>query len=110
MTDRTTDPTFTTARRSVETLLGLAIGDSGGATPAALVLLSAYNSQDFQVPVDELCRLDPDNYRHAINIITLRYRGIEPHEVIEHGARRFDALWERWEHLRTPTRSPFAAA
>lgn len=102
MTDRTTDPTFTTARRSVETLLGLAIGDSGGATPAALVLLSAYNSQDFQVPVDELCRLDPDNYRHAINVITLRYRGIEPHEVIENGERRFVALWEEHKHLRTP--------
>jgi hypothetical protein len=85
--------------RSVRALLNVANSYSGGSKPAALVLLSAYNSYEFTIPVNELCVLDPNNYQHAINVITARYHGTEPHEVIDDGAAIFDELWNNWKHL-----------
>lgn len=92
--------TFTDAARSVEALLELESYQSGSSEVAALILLSAWNSYDFALPVAELGRLDGDNYRHAMRVITLRYHGHEPHTVIPHGDKRFQALYQRWAHRK----------
>lgn len=95
------DATFTQARRSVEALLTVEARCTGSSEIAALVLLSAYNSFDFAVPVADLGSLDGENYRHALNVITLRYMGFEPHTVVENGSTRFEAMRARWAHLST---------
>ncbi|WP_051686936.1 hypothetical protein [Microbulbifer sp. HZ11] len=92
--------TFTDAADSVEALLKIESYQSGSSEVAAQVLLSAWNSYDFTLPVAELARLDADNYRHAIRVITLRYHGHEPHTVIKNGDKRFMALHDRWVHLK----------
>ncbi|MCO1336212.1 hypothetical protein MO867_17925 [Microbulbifer sp. OS29] len=84
---------------SVETLLKVANGYSGASKAAALVLLSAWNSSDFAVPVAELALLDGDNYQHAINVMNLRYHGKEPQSVIANGDKKFHALYREWNHL-----------
>ncbi|WP_444901318.1 hypothetical protein ACJJIG_17240 [Microbulbifer sp. SSSA007] len=88
-------------KQSVETLLTVANGYSGASAIAAQVLLSAWNSSDFAVPIAELALLDGDNYQHALNVITLRYQGKEPHSVIAHGEQKFRALSVEWSHLET---------
>ncbi|MEW5250589.1 DUF7673 family protein [Microbulbifer sp. 2201CG32-9] len=93
-----TTTTFTDAAKSVEALMKLERLQCGGSEVAALVLLSAYNSYDFTLPVAELTRLDGDYYRHAMCVITLRYHGHEPHTVINNGDKRFRALCQRWAH------------
>lgn len=95
------DATFTKARRSVEALLTVEARCTGASEIAALVLLSAYNSFDFSVPVADLGSLDGDNYKHALNVITVRYMGFEPHTLVENGSARFEAMRRRWEHLST---------
>ncbi|MBN8431834.1 hypothetical protein JF535_13330 [Microbulbifer salipaludis] len=101
--------TFTEAANSVEALLTIESYQSGSSEIAALVLLSAWNSYDFAVPVAELARLDPDNYRHALRVLTLRYSGHEPHTVIENGDARFKALHDRWAHLKITEQTGAAA-
>ncbi|WP_444901383.1 hypothetical protein ACJJIG_17725 [Microbulbifer sp. SSSA007] len=48
-------------KQSVETLLTVANGYSDASAIAAQVLLSAWNSNDFAVPIAELALLDGDN-------------------------------------------------
>ena len=93
------DATFTQARKIVEALLTVEARRTGASEIAALVLLSAYNSFNFTAPVAELGSLDAANYKHALNVITLRYMGFEPHTVVENGSDRFKAMCLRWEHL-----------
>lgn len=93
--------TYFTSKQSVETLLTVANGYSGASAIAAQVLLSAWNSNDFTVPVAELSLLDGDNYQHALNVITLRYMGKEPQSVIAHGEKKFRTLQVEWSHLET---------
>ncbi|WP_226649010.1 hypothetical protein [Microbulbifer variabilis] len=85
--------------QSVETLLTVANRHTGASEIAAKVLLSAWNSSDFAVPVADLALLDGDNYQHALNVINLRYHGREPQSVIANGEKRFHALWRDWNHL-----------
>ncbi|QFT53519.1 hypothetical protein [Microbulbifer sp. THAF38] len=84
---------------SVETLLKVANGNSGASKVAALVLLSAWNSNDFSLPVAELSLLDGDNYQHALNVMNLRYHGREPQNVIADGDKKLNALYREWNHL-----------
>ncbi|WP_444931536.1 hypothetical protein ACJJIF_07100 [Microbulbifer sp. SSSA002] len=84
---------------SVETLLRVANGYSGASEIAAQVLLSAWNSSDFAVPVAELSLLDGDNYQHAINVINLRYQGKSPQSVITNGEKKFHTLYRYWSYL-----------
>ncbi|USD19989.1 hypothetical protein MJO52_12960 [Microbulbifer variabilis] len=86
---------------SVETLLRVANGYSGASAIAAQVLLSAWNSNDFTVPVAELSLLDGENYQHALNVMTLRYQGKEPQNVIAQGDKKFHTLCVEWSHLET---------
>lgn len=84
---------------AVQNLLKIATGDTGGARASALVLLSAYNSDDFRLPIAELGCLDPQRYADAIAVIRCRVElGIEPHEVIADGGRKFEALWQTWRN------------
>ncbi|WP_444886503.1 DUF7673 family protein [Microbulbifer sp. JMSA008] len=87
--------------QSVETLLTVANGYSGASAIAAQVLLSAWNSNDFTVPVAELSLLDGENYQHALNVMTLRYQGKEPQSVIAQGEKKFRTLCVEWSHLET---------
>jgi len=86
---------------SVETLFTVANGYSGASKAAALVLLSAWNSNDFSLPIAELSLLDGDNFWHAINVINLRYHGKSPQSVIAGGDKKFHALYREWNHLET---------
>ncbi|MFA0812662.1 DUF7673 family protein [Microbulbifer epialgicus] len=92
-------------KQSVETLLTVANGYSGASAIAAQVLLSAWNSNDFTIPVAELALLDGDNYQHALNVITLRYMGKEPQSVIAQGEKKFRTLCIEWSHLETQRKS-----
>ncbi|WP_444903801.1 hypothetical protein ACJJIU_00110 [Microbulbifer sp. CnH-101-E] len=85
--------------QSVETLLRVANGYSGASEIAAQVLLSAWNSSDFAVPVASLSLLDGDNYQHALNVMNLRYHGRAPQSVIADGEKKFHALYREWNHL-----------
>ncbi|WP_299583039.1 hypothetical protein [uncultured Microbulbifer sp.] len=87
--------------QSVETLLTEANRHTGASEIAAQVLLSAWNSRDFTVPVENLSLLDGDNYQHAINVMDLRYHGRAPQSVIANGDKKFHALWRDWSHLET---------
>ncbi|WP_226649369.1 hypothetical protein [Microbulbifer variabilis] len=85
--------------QSIETLLTVAKGNSGASEVAAQVLLSAWNSSDFAVPVANLSLLDGDNYQHALNVMNLRYHGRAPQSVIADGDKKMNALWREWNHL-----------
>ncbi|WP_299582022.1 hypothetical protein [uncultured Microbulbifer sp.] len=85
--------------QSVETLLRVAGRHSGASEIAAQVLLSAWNSSDFSVPVANLSLLDGDNFQHALNVINLRYHGRAPQNVIADGEKKFHALYREWNHL-----------
>ena len=50
-------------------LVPLAQGDTGGSRVAAQVLLSAYNGNDFQLDIVDLCRLDSGHYQAALAAI-----------------------------------------
>ncbi|WP_444933637.1 DUF7673 family protein [Microbulbifer sp. JTAC008] len=84
---------------SVETLLTVANRHTGASEIAAQVLLSAWNSSAFAVPVADLALLDSANYQHAINVMTLRYHCKEPQRVIPNGDKKFHALYREWNHL-----------
>ena len=77
---------------AVQALLVVANDRTGGSKAAALVLLSAYNSDVYSLPITELCSLDDKNYVHAMRVISARYNGIEPHELIGGGDKIFDQL------------------
>lgn len=86
--------------KSVIELMKLARGDTGGSKVAALVLLSAYNSYKWSLPIVELGNLDDNYYQHAMNVIHGRlYSCHEPHQVISDGQQHFDKLWAQWQHL-----------
>ncbi|WP_226649308.1 hypothetical protein [Microbulbifer variabilis] len=85
--------------QSIETLLTVAKGNSGASEVAAQVLLSAWNSCDFAVPVANLSLLDGDNYQHALNVMNLRYHGRAPQSVIADGDKKMNALCREWNHL-----------
>lgn len=85
-------------RASVKALLPLALGDTGGSRIAALVLLSAYNSHAWRLPIVSLSILDNKNYAHALNVIRGRVElGTEPHELIPDGGQQFEELSDIWK-------------
>ena len=76
----------------------LARGDTGGSRVAAEVLLSAYNGTYFQLSVPALCRLDDDNYRHAMIVIHGRKAAFrEPQGFIENGDDQISEIWGQWK-------------
>ena len=86
--------------KSISALMKLARGDTGGSRVAAEVVLSAYNGMYFQLSVPALCRLDDDNYRHAMTVIHGRKATFrEPQGFIKNGDDQFSDLWDQWEKV-----------
>lgn len=88
------------ARRLVQPLVDVALGDTGGAEAAAQVLLSCYDGGTYHLCVRDLCVLDERLYQAAMLIIRLRVEhGIEPHELFVND-NPFPTLVKRWaDHL-----------
>jgi len=91
---------FSEYGQSILALMKLAKGDTGGSRIAAEVILSAYNGSYFQLSVPALCRLDDDNYRHAMTVIHgRRVTFREPQGFIENGDDQFSDLWDQWKDV-----------
>ena len=65
-----------TYTQAVCKLIELAQGDTGGSRGAAQVLLSAYNGEAWQLNVVDLCVLDKNNYKAALDVIRGRGRAV----------------------------------
>ena len=86
-------------------LAALAQGDTGGSRVAAQVLLSAYNGNDFQLNIVDLCNLDRGYYQAALAVIRGRVElGTEPQDLLEDGDHLFSELWKRWERYQVANR------
>ena len=96
-------PLYTAA---VDALLHLATHhDGSSAKTAAQVLLSAYNSHNYQLAVVDLCNLDEINLAHAMVVIRGRVICMrEPHNLIVDGDARFSELQECWPGLHVAER------
>lgn len=84
--------------QAVLDLLALAKKDCGGSLPAALTLLSAYDSFAFQLPLASLRVLDGSYQTAALKIITISASGINPQELITNGHEKFEELAKIWQH------------
>lgn len=88
---------------AVKKLVPIAQRDTSGSRIAALVLLSAYNSYTFQVPLADLALLDEANFEAAITVIRGRAElRIEPQELIDNGQTIFENLFEQWQSCGKP--------
>jgi hypothetical protein len=86
-------------------LVPLAQGDTGGSRVAAQVLLSAYNGDDFQLDIVDLCNLDREHYQAALAVIRGRVElRIEPHNLLANGDQVFRELWDRWQRIHVTNR------
>ena len=86
-------------------LVPLAQGDTGGSRVAAQVLLSAYNGNDFQLDIVDLCRLDSGHYQAALAVIRGRVElREEPQNFVENGDEVFRDLWQQWQRLHVTNR------
>ncbi len=92
-------------KNSVERLVRLASGDTGGSSAAAQVLLSCYNNRNWQLDVMELGSLD---YKYILDaFIVIRgwlFLSEYPHNVIENGQQIFTALEKQWQPLHVEKR------
>lgn len=81
---------------SLTAALRLAQGDTGGGRAMARVLLGAYNGHRFPLDLSELGSLDKANFKHALNVIRLRYMGHEPHNFFIDGGDVFERIAADW--------------
>lgn len=89
----------------VAKLVQLAMGDCGGSRAAAQVVLSAYNGDEWQLDVTDLCILDQEHLNAAMAVIQGRAEiRTEPHLLIEHGDRLFHQLWKQWSRYHIDNR------
>jgi len=92
-------------RAAINSLIEIAESDTSGARAAAQVLLSLYNGYEYHMDLVDLGVLDLRNYQQAL--IATRGRvilSIEPHQIIQDGAKRFERLAVRWAHLNVEKR------
>lgn len=92
-------------RQAIETLMKVAMRDTGQSCYVAQVLLGLHNGNNFHVNLTDLCGLDTALFSAVL--IAVRGRVMlmkEPHEVISDGENRFKALWLEWESLRIQNR------
>ncbi len=86
-------------------LVPLAQGDTGGSRVAAQVLLSAYNGNDFQLDIVDLCHLDRGHYQAALAVIRGRIElREEPQNYAANGDMVFRDLWQQWQRLHVTNR------
>lgn len=89
--------TYESYTLAITGLLKIAQQDSSGSRVAALLLLSAYNSYHWGVPVADMGLLDIVHYRYAMDLIRGRVElRTEPQQLIPDGDNEFKALWEQW--------------
>ena len=92
-------------RAAINSLIQVAESDTSGGRAAAQVLLSLYNGYEYHMDLVDLGVLDLRNFQQAL--IAMRGRvilSIEPHQIIQDGAKRFERLAERWAHLNVEKR------
>lgn len=92
-------------RAAINSLIEVAESDTSGGRAAAQVLLSLYNGYEYHMDLVDLGVLDLRNFQQAL--IAMRGRvilSIEPHQIIQDGAKRFERLAERWAHLNVEKR------
>ena len=91
--------------QAVQTLLPVAMSDTGQSRICAQVLLSAYNGNNFQLDVSALGGLDCSLFEAAIIVIQGRTDcRTEPHELVPYGDRLFMNLHEDWIRLHVKQR------
>jgi len=84
-------------KKSVVELIKVSRSHTGQARFAAQVILSAYNGQNWQLDITDLCGFDANLYEHALNVIRGRTElKIEPHELVDNGDEVFRRLQARW--------------
>lgn len=88
-------------REAVAKCVGVAQGDTGGASAMRKILLSMYNAAKWPLDVSEFRRLDSDNSRVAHMLLT-RFMsnklGAEIHTFIPNGESIFGGFWDTEEH------------
>jgi hypothetical protein len=90
---------------AVHTLIKVVDMCCGGSRTAVQILLSAYNGDDFQLSIPDLCVLSPSYYPAAITVIRGRCElKLEPHEVIPDGSRIFLDMYFDWIGLHVQNR------
>lgn len=90
---------------AVESLLPIAMGDTGGSRAAAQLLLSIYNGYKYHMDLTDLCVLDLSLLEKAFIVLRGRVMlAMEPHSIIENGAARFLELEELWPELHIKRR------
>lgn len=93
-------------RNAVQKLVAAAFTDTHGGQAAAGVLLGCYNSWEFHLDVSDLCMLDIEHYRAALNVIRGRVEhGRYPDDLIENSEVVFGHIWEKWECLKITNRA-----
>lgn len=86
------------------TTMALNHGGSGSAA-AAQVLLSAYNGNNWQLDITDLCHLDHGNFAAAMTVIQGRKQlYTEPHQLINDGNETFHKLQMKWSHYHIDNR------
>lgn len=90
---------------AVRLLLEVAYTGTSSGRAAAQVLLSAYNGDEWQLDITDLCVLDQKHYAAAISVIRgRREMRVEPHQLIEDGSSHFSRIWDKWHHLSVKER------
>ncbi len=92
--------------KAIKELSTMALNHSGsGAKTAAQVLLSAWNGNNYQLDVSDLCNLDQNNYTLAMAIFNGRVHTMrEPHSMIEDGDKVFQKLAACWPSIHIKNR------
>ncbi len=89
--------------KATEALYQCAIQGTGTSRAAAQLLLSAYNGNNWQVDITDLCLLPPGLRKEVLIFIECRLTlGVEPHEMLGNGDQKFFALTNQWRryHIR----------
>jgi len=90
---------------AVVKMCNLAQDDTGGSRVAAQVILSAYNGDFWQLSITDLCLLDLDNFKLAMDVIKgRRTLEIEPHNLVDNGKEIFVDLCSQWERYNVRVR------
>lgn len=92
-------------KNAVQQLVSVAQEDTSGSSVAAQVLLSIYNSRNWQLDISDLVSLDYENLNAAL--IAIRgwlFVREYPHNIIDNGAEIFQRLEKQWQPLHVCNR------
>lgn len=81
---------------SIRSLLNVAMENDNRAQIAASVLLSAYNSFEYKICVNDLVCLGIESFDDAMKVIMLQpHTDIEPHQLLGNGLKIFRLLQKK---------------